>query len=354
MCADAQESSRGVANTSTRDKEGALRVSFDDRRDGGGTPVALLVTRASSGEIARLVSGLGWRMAPVSPEDAHEMAGFIRPDVVVVDIDADVTMRLAHELVQHPRLEWVPVVAVGVRERDVTDWFEAGATEVVRRGIHRSEVAARLQRVMRTRTELVELVRQNRHLDELASVDVLTDLPNRRRLDEQLRHLESFATRRSEPLGVLIVDVDHFKAVNDTRGHHAGDEVLREVAARLRRGLRNEDSIGRSSTATLGRWAGDEFILGFAGATEGGLGAIAERLRALIADEPIALADGDRLPITISIGGSSARSEPWPQLLRRADTALYAVKESGRNASRVIAADHDVLTLPQADRRTGV
>jgi diguanylate cyclase (GGDEF)-like protein len=205
---------------------------------------------------------------------------------------------------------------------------------------------------MRTRTELVELVRQNRRLDELASVDVLTDLPNRRRLDEQLRHLESFATRRSEPLGVLIVDVDHFKSVNDSRGHHAGDDVLREVAARLRRGLRTEDSVGR--TSTLGRWAGDEFILGFAGVSEPGLATIAERLRTIIADEPIVTADGERLTVTISIGGSSALSEPWPQLLRRADNALYSVKEAGRNASRIIAGDKDALTLPKADRWTEV
>ena len=104
---------------------------------------------------------------------------------------------------------------------------------------------AHLAAALRTRTQLVDLARRNRELDNLAGVDVLTDLPNRRRLDEQLRVIEAAASRRGETLGILLVDIDDFKLVNDTHGHHVGDEVLRAVASRLRASLRAEDTIGR-------------------------------------------------------------------------------------------------------------
>jgi two-component system cell cycle response regulator len=308
-----------------------------DRRGGAGRPVCLVVGNQDVVEpLVNVAVGLGWRIAVADPSDAMDIASTLRPDLVALDgTNADVD--LLGELLEHPRLQWVPVV---VSDRgDPAPWFSAGAREVLSDGMPISELEGRLLALMAHRSQVVALVRRNRELDDLAGIDVLTDLPNRRRLDEQLRALEGLATRRREPLGIVVVDIDHFKAVNDTYGHQAGDEVLRQVASRFRHALRTEDALGRWSDPTLGRWAGDEFIVGFAGADAPAIEQVAERLRVLVAAEPFLVDGGEPLEVTISIGGAVAVGEVWPELFRRADLALYKVKQSYRNATSVVTID---------------
>jgi diguanylate cyclase (GGDEF)-like protein len=181
-------------------------------------------------------------------------------------------------------------------------------------------------------TELRHAVRQlednQEILERLASTDPLTGLANRRSFLDAAR-AEIARTRRSgRPTALIMLDLDHFKDVNDTWGHAVGDAVLVGVAERFR--------VDRRTTDMVARLGGEEIALllretDLASATE-----LAERLRALVADRPV-VHDEHRIPITASFGVTviSPHDEGIDSALRRADRALYAAKRAGRNAVRV-------------------
>jgi len=138
------------------------------------------------------------------------------------------------------------------------------------------------------------------------------------------------AAARSKPLSLLLLDIDHFKAVNDSHGHAAGDEVLREFSRRVRKAVRNIDLACR-----LG---GEEFVVAMPDTDAALALLVGERIRQKIAGERFQVSDGASLEITVSIGISSLEGrEDTPEgLLKRADEALYRAKRAGRN--RVAAA----------------
>jgi diguanylate cyclase (GGDEF)-like protein/PAS domain S-box-containing protein len=164
-----------------------------------------------------------------------------------------------------------------------------------------------------------ELLRQATH-------DALTGTFNRRHLEEVLRKEVDRAERHARPLAVAMLDVDHFKRVNDAHGHQAGDEVLRAISERCQGMLRSND--------VLGRYGGEEFVVVFPETTLEEAGAVAERLRVAVAEAPIK-AGSDALSVTVSMGlAAHARGQDMDGLLRRADAALYAAKQDGRNLVR--------------------
>jgi len=171
--------------------------------------------------------------------------------------------------------------------------------------------------------------RLNTQLAELASRDPLTRLLNRNGLDEVVaRH---FAARETKPVTLLQVDIDHFKRVNDSHGHAAGDVVLRAVAAALAANVRASDFIARTG--------GEEFLVGCVAADDGVAWALAERLLAAVRRLDIKV-PGAKVPLhcTVSIGISSrcAQKADWERCWAEADRALYAAKAAGRD--RVVAA----------------
>jgi diguanylate cyclase (GGDEF)-like protein len=169
---------------------------------------------------------------------------------------------------------------------------------------------------------------EDRHrMAVLANMDALTGAANRRGTEAALLAASSAAARHMQPLAVLIVDIDHFKKVNDTLGHSSGDEVLREVTDRLRGCLRAED--------VLGRWGGEEFlaVLPFTGAD--GAAAVAERLRQAVSARPVRV-DQHEPNLTVSIGVAvSDRGATPDELVSAADEALYRAKTGGRNRVEV-------------------
>jgi diguanylate cyclase (GGDEF)-like protein len=197
------------------------------------------------------------------------------------------------------------------------------------------EVAAVLEEAKEALVAASLRVARTAHdLREQADLDALTKLPNRTRLDAMLAAL--FGDRDQQPLSVLVCDVDHFKIVNDTYGHLAGDRVLVSVAGRLRGGLRDTDLVVR--------YGGEEFVVVLPGALGPAARAVAERLRAAVGDTLHDAGEGHVIPVTISIGCAThapASRFPTPAaLLESADRALYAAKSSGRN--RVVAdGDHE-------------
>ena len=167
-----------------------------------------------------------------------------------------------------------------------------------------------------------ESVERSAVLEELAYVDALTNLPNRRHMEQRLAAKLDELARYSWPCGVLLVDIDRFKSINDTHGHAVGDLVLQMVARTLALGVRGLDVVGR--------WGGEEFLVIVTNPTSRALFTIGNRMRALVEasdlHEPVALS------VTVSVGAVVARpGESAADLLRRADENLYRAKSSGRN-----------------------
>ncbi|GAA4022812.1 sensor domain-containing diguanylate cyclase [Actimicrobium antarcticum] len=177
----------------------------------------------------------------------------------------------------------------------------------------------------------LENVINNERLKRIGLTDSLTGVNNRRYLELRLRE-EIGRTRRQEfSLSCLYIDIDHFKKINDSVGHQGGDEVLQQVAARIKAELRLSDA--------LGRFGGEEFVVLLIDAPLTHALAVAERIRASIADQPVVLSNEEELRATVSIGAAELNAtEPArsiekiaSELIARADAALYQAKEGGRN-----------------------
>lgn len=167
-----------------------------------------------------------------------------------------------------------------------------------------------------------------RALAELASRDALTGLHNRRHMADLLARWQQAAQRGGPGFALALVDLDHFKRINDSHGHAAGDQVLRVFAERAREVLRGVDVIGR--------WGGEEFIVLFPGCAADEAVVAAERLRAHVAATVVVLAGGQPLRVTVSIGITPhGPPEPVEATLERADLAMYQAKSQGRD--RVVA-----------------
>jgi diguanylate cyclase (GGDEF)-like protein len=169
-------------------------------------------------------------------------------------------------------------------------------------------------------------------LRELSNKDGLTQLFNRRYVEESLEHEYNRAHRYGNKLSVILTDIDFFKKVNDVHGHLAGDEVLRIVSQRLTEGLRDSD--------ILGRYGGEEFLVVLPETDIQGAQILAERLRESVQAEPIE-AEGKSLTINISLGVTElhAKTVAYAQLIAEADLSLYESKENGRNCTTVFTPD---------------
>ncbi|MBH9576411.1 GGDEF domain-containing response regulator [Inhella proteolytica] len=190
------------------------------------------------------------------------------------------------------------------------------------------ELALRNAELLRLNRELeakvaertAQLETANRELQRLSSTDALTGLANRRRLDEALEQEWRRSGRAEHALALILLDIDHFKRVNDEHGHPVGDQVLTELAHLLRQGVRGTDLVGR--------WGGEEFLILCPDTGPAGALALAEKLRESIAAHAFPVV-GHK---TSSFGVATLRpSDEVPALLARADAALYRSKHEGRN-----------------------
>ncbi|GAB4209668.1 MAG: hypothetical protein OHK0013_29340 [Sandaracinaceae bacterium] len=164
-----------------------------------------------------------------------------------------------------------------------------------------------------------------RKLEELSTHDELTKLPNRRYLNERLEREMAEARRYGHPLSLLMIDVDHFKKLNDRAGHPVGDEALREVGARIRGALREVD--------TVARWGGEEFVVLLSRAGEAQAAEVAEKLRRVVADIDTPWSREQPFGhLSVSIGIAELREgDDAASLVQRADRAVYVAKREGRN-----------------------
>ena len=213
---------------------------------------------------------------------------------------------------------------------DIVAGLSAGANDYISKPFNNAELLARAKVGKRMLKLQSELAKAKATLEFQASHDVLTGLMNRRAIMEALDKEMARSQRNDQVLSVGIIDIDHFKQINDTYGHGAGDDVLKEVSQRMKAALRPYDH--------LGRYGGEEF-LAVLNVDNGEELTPFERMRSMIADKPFMI-DNTPLNVTISCGvrvidaiaGESIASD----FIATADTALYEAKESGRN--RVIMA----------------
>jgi diguanylate cyclase (GGDEF)-like protein len=208
---------------------------------------------------------------------------------------------------------------------DLIEGMEAGADDYLTKPFDQHELKVRLRAGTRIIELQRELVEAREALLEQATKDFLTRIWNRSSILEILERELARGGRENRAVGVVLADLDHFKLVNDTHGHFAGDAVLREFARRIQASTRSYDAIGR--------YGGEEFLVILPGCDQACTAAQAERIRAALADEPMTINEESRA-ITCSFGATAWQPgvEATPEgLIRVADNALYMAKNQGRN-----------------------
>ncbi len=216
-----------------------------------------------------------------------------------------------------------------------------GAVALAPRETPHSKDVALLSIIARELAGPIRIVALIEESQRLATVDPLTGLMNRRAFTASLDREVARSQRHGYPLCVLLLDVDHFKAINDHRGHPSGDAVLAALGPLLVRQIRKVD--------LAGRWGGEEFVVALTGADAPGALVSAERIRAAIAAMEVRDSVGEPIPVTVSIGVASyEKGDHVDGLIDRADRAMYAAKSSGRN--RVTAAREPDREPPSAKR----
>jgi len=251
-------------------------------------------------------------------------------DLVIISLELGSfdALRLCSQVRSLDRTRSVPILAVTEPDNSarMLRGLEIGVNDYLMRPIDKNELLARARSQVRKR-RYTERLRDNVQISiEMAITDALTGLFNRRYMENHLATLTEQAAARGKPLSVMVLDIDYFKSINDTHGHDAGDDVLRDFALRIKRSIRGIDLACRCG--------GEEFVVVMPETDMAVAAMVAERLRRRIAAEPFAISQGTRsIPVTLSIGIASLRGhdDNAASLVKRADQALYRAKRDGRN-----------------------
>jgi len=302
----------------------------------GGTGGRVMILDDNERQAQRLFAELSVEHRPVietEPDKAHLTArGPV--DLIIVNATAKAFdgLRFAATIRSDEATRNLPILAIIDPDERVrmVKALDIGVNDVLTKPIDPEEMAARARTQIR-RKRYTDFLRDN--LDqslELAVTDQLTGLHNRRYMEGQLGALVKRAVHGGDPVSALMIDIDHFKKINDSFGHDVGDEVLREFAVRLASNVRAID--------LPCRYGGEEFTVIMPGARLEDAQRVAERIRLHVAGSPFRVADGtELLTATISVGVATTLGEKdSPEaLLKRADEAVYEAKAAGRN--RVVA-----------------
>jgi diguanylate cyclase (GGDEF)-like protein len=276
--------------------------------------------------LGQVLSQEGYRVAvATSGAQAIDVASKVQPDLILLDVmmpemdgfEACKRLKTIDELAN------VPIIFLTARSstEDLVAGFDAGAVDFISKPFINVELLARVRTQVRINHLMKELEQKNKELEEKAVHDDLTGLFNHGYMFERLSYCQQLSSRYHTPLSVIMFDLDHFKAVNDTWGHQVGDTVLQKVSGVIKNAVRQVD--------IAGRYGGEEFMIICPETALENAHLLAERIR-----EEIAATDmgEDGLVVTISGGvAESLEQEPVEKLVNRADELLYKSKNSGRN-----------------------
>lgn len=259
---------------------------------------------------------------------ALEKARQHRPDLILLDVlmpEMD-GMGVLRELKRDDATRLIPVIFITALDSatDEENGLNLGAVDYISKPFHPPIVRVRVRNQL-------QLVHQRRLLEQLASLDGLTGIPNRRQFDATLLKEWHRCQRNQQPLSLIVADVDFFKKYNDALGHAAGDRVLQEVAATLRQAARRPGDL-------VARYGGEEFVLLLPETNATGAQALAEGLQQLLHSKAFAHPNSSLGPwLTMSMGGNTTVPSTTaldPEFFALADAALYRAKHQGRNQVR--------------------
>lgn len=276
-------------------------------------------------------------------EDAPKFALL---DWMMPGMDGPEVCRKVRERTTEPYVYMILLTAKNQKE-EIVQGMEAGADDYVTKPFDADELRARLRVGKRILELQDQLVSMREAFQVQATRDPLTGLWNRAAILDLLQRELDRAGREGASVGVILADLDHFKRVNDTFGHLAGDAVLREAAQRMNSAMRGYDAVGR--------YGGEEFLIVAPGCNADNAMKAAERVREYISREPIHTADGLIGPVTLSLGvavSAGLAEGETGLLLRAADKALYRAKDEGRN--RAAMATVTAVMEPSCSQQKGV
>jgi diguanylate cyclase (GGDEF)-like protein len=273
----------------------------------------------------------------ISAEEARAELEIAVPDLILLDVFMPKVsgFEFLRELRNSPKTATVPVILISALAdtKHIVEGLELGANDYVTKPIVMPILTARMEALLRSSELVRRLEVQTELLSKLAAFDDLTGVYNRRSMFHHLEAELSRCRRYGRSISVLMVDIDHFKRVNDEHGHLIGDQALRFVSTTLQNELRSMDF--------LCRYGGEEFCAILPETNRPGAARAGERLRSAI--ERIGFKhERIRLPLTVSVGASSWTANEGteiPDLLQRADGALLEAKRSGRNKVQLASED---------------
>lgn len=247
--------------------------------------------------------------------------------------------RLVRQQAHEPYTYILLLTSKSLKE-DLIEGMEAGADDYITKPFDQHELKVRLRAGTRLVELQAELLSAREALREQATKDWLTKLWNRSSILDILVRELARSEREARPVGVVLMDLDHFKAVNDTFGHFAGDAVLKEAAARMLSATRQYDSVGR--------YGGEEFLIILPGCDEQSTASLADRVRLQIAKDKV-ISGETALSLTASFGATTAPpglKATAEGLIRKADEAMYLAKKLGRNRVQLLPLGSEDANAP--------
>ncbi len=305
-------------------------VLGDPKSAGSGGRILLVEDHVRSAErIVETLQTVHSIDVKTDPQEALLQLAEERYDLLMVSLNLQGAdgLRLCSQVRSLDRTRHLPIlmlVELGDDAR-LLRGLDMGVNDYLTRPIEKNEMLARVRTQIRRKRYADSLRTKLEASVEMAVTDPLTGLYNRRYMESHITTLLEEAKLRGKPLSILVSDIDYFKSVNDTYGHDAGDIVLKEFAARIRKGIRGID--------LACRMGGEEFVVIMPDTDLSKAFAVAERLRARIANESFVIDDNTSIDVTVSIGiAVLEKVGDTPQILfKRADQALYRAKNHGRN-----------------------
>jgi len=259
----------------------------------------------------------------ISGEDALQIVKEERVDLILLDIMMPKMdgFEVCKRLKSDPKTQNIPIIFITAKtdEESIEKAYDIGGSDYITKPFLPKELLARVKKEL----QIVELLQE---LKKQATTDPLSNLYNRRFFIDNSKKIIELAKRKNETISIIMLDIDHFKQVNDTYGHKIGDDVIKKLASVMKEAQRKSDVIAR--------YGGEEFIILLPDTSYDNAKEVAEKLRKKIEESFITTDTGQKVRFTVSIGVSVVNEEienNADEATQRADTALYRAKESGRN-----------------------